>query len=73
MNDGSHKLIFQLWLEPSEALVLLVVVKLALFKVEHVEGLAIFELLFVEVSDTVGGLLPLSLLYDVNMTCTFKI
>jgi hypothetical protein len=54
-------------------MVLLVVVKLSLLKVENVENITILELLFIEVCDAVSCLFTLSLLFDVDVTCALKI
>ena len=52
---------------------LLIIEKFALFEVEHIQNMTIFELLFVQICNPIGCFLALSLLNDVHMTCPFKV
>lgn len=52
---------------------LLIIEKLTLFKVEHIQNIPIFKLLFIQIRDAISCFLALSLLHDVYMARTFKV
>ena len=73
MNDSSHNFVLQFRFESSKSFVLLIIEKLTLFKVEHIQNIPIFKLLFIQIRDTISCFLALSRLHNVYMTRTFKV